>query len=337
MIRARWGGAALLGVGVAAALTLGPSAPAQPSGNAEELLRAASTANEHQSYAGALAVEWRVHGQLHQVETFTHVADGTVEVGGGDQRALSRDGQRFVGSPGNWSLLLGPDVPARAAPSADAHWDLSTGRGPTVAGRATVAVSAADPDTGAVRARFFIDPATGTLLRRDVLGADGRLLRRVAFETVVPLGSDGGAAAPSRAKPAEPGVVAKVPSRYRAPRVVGRGFVLLGQYTRQDGTIELDYGDGMFTLSLFEERGTVDWGSLPAGTSSEVGGVAARAYETPTTSVVVWGAKGLVVTCVSDAPADQLALAARDVVGGVPGSSVVHDVAHFVLGPFGWD
>ena len=51
----------------------------------------------------------------------------------------------------------------------------------------------------------------------------------------------------------------------------------------------------------------------------------------------MFGAHGLAITCISDAPPDQTMLAVRDVIGGGSGPGVLAKVAHFVLGPFGWD
>src|SRR5450759_492774 len=231
------------------------AAPAQPSGDGERLLHDAQTANAHQSYAGVLSVDWTDHGAQHHTEAFTHVVDGEVGVGGGNSRILSEGDQRWVGAPGAWALVVGSDSTAAAPPSADASWHLRTGPGPTVAGRATTAVVAADPSSGTPRARFFIDAATGTLLRRDVLDARGRLVRDVSFEAFLPLGATLSPVHPQTAKSEEPVTLRSVPSGYQAPSSIGR-YRLLGRYRQPDGTIQLYYGDGIFTLSLFEQQGT---------------------------------------------------------------------------------
>ena len=76
---------------------------------------------------------------------------------------------------------------------------------------------------------------------------------------------------------------------------------------------------------------------MPAGPSEQLRGVEVRSYAAPTTNAVVFGAHGLAITCISDAPPDQAMLAVRDVIGGGSSPSVLAKVAHFVLGPFGWD
>jgi negative regulator of sigma E activity len=330
-------GLALAALAALAVIGVTTSAPAQPSSDAERLLSNARGANAHQSYAGVLSVDWRDNTATHHMEAYTHVVDGLVEVGVGTSRVLSDDGQRWVGAPGNWSLVVGSDIVASTPPSADASWDLQTRPGPAVAGRATTVVVADDPSSGSPRARFFIDTATGTLLRHDVLDARGSLVRGVSFEAFLPLGDAGSSAYPHTAKTEEPTVLRSVPSGYEAPSSIGRGYRLLGRYRQPDGTVQLYYGDGIFTLSLFEQRGTLDWGSLPAGTSQDVNGIQTRDYDTPTSSVAVWNDHGLIVTCVSDAAPDQVLGVVRDVTHRGPGGGVLHDVAHFVLGPFGWE
>jgi hypothetical protein len=322
---------------VAAAVGIGRTAPAQPSNDAESLLTAARTASEGASYAGVLVVTWRDHGRLHRTTTYARVDHGVVDLGTGGNRVLSRDGQRWVAAPSGWTLVLGPDVPAQAPPSANARWDLRAAPGPPVAGRPTTVVLAADPATGTTRARFFFDRSTGALLRRDVLDLDGRLLRQVGFEAVAPFASAAPTPAPQHAASAEPRPLTRVPSGVHAPATIGRGYRLLGRYRQPDGSVQLYYGDGLFTLSLFEQRGTVDWDAMPAGDDAAVRGVDTRAYATPTTTAVVWGAHGVVITCVSDAPPDQVQRAVRDVVGGGAESGVGEHIARFVLGPFGWD
>jgi negative regulator of sigma E activity len=326
--------AMLAAVAVVAAAT---AAPAQPSGDGERLLHDAQTANAHQSYTGVLSVDWTDGVAQHHTEASTHVVDGEIEVGGGSSRILSEGDQRWIGAPGSWALVVGSDSTAAAPPSAETNWDLRTGPGPTVAGRATTAVVASDPSNGTPRARFFIDTGTGILLRRDVLDPRGHLVRDVSFEAFLPLGDTHAPGPPQTAKPEEPATLRSVPSGYDAPSSIGRGYRLLGRYRQPDGTIQLYYGDGIFTLSLFEQQGTIDWGSLPSGTSLTMNGDQTRVYETAASSVAVWSHHGLIVTAVSDAAPDELLGAARRVTRGGGGGGALHDVAHFVLGPFGWD
>ncbi len=341
MSTVRWSGALLALLGLGIIVGLGPPAPAQPSSSdAEALLHAASTASSHLSYTGTLTVEWNDDGQLQQTDTITEVVHGVVEVGQG--AALSRDGQRWVGSGGAWSLVLGPTVAAAPPPTPNRNWHLQTQRGPVIAGAPTTQIVVSDPQTGTVRARYFVDPSNGLLLRREVLDPHSRLVREVTFDQLLTVGTNAAPALPAPAPPAharsdEPTRLAALPAGYDAPSTLGRGYRLLGRYRQPDGTVQLYYGDGLFTLSLFEQHGTLDWASVPSGTTEHVDGVTTRLVATPTTSAAVWDAHGIATTCVSDAPPDQLLLAVHGLVGGENSSSVAHDIAHFVLGPFGWN
>jgi len=68
-----------------------------------------------------------------------------------------------------------------------------------------------------------------------------------------------------------------------------------------------------------------------------VNGNRTRVYETATSSVAVWSDHGLIVTAVSDAAPDQELRAVRSIKAGGSGGGVLSRVAHFVLGPFGWE
>jgi hypothetical protein len=63
----------------------------------------------------------------------------------------------------------------------------------------------------------------------------------------------------------------------------------------------------------------------------------ARAYSTAGGTVLVWEHDGLALTCVSDAASDELrAFVVRFSAAHHGNGNVFEDVAHFVLGPFGW-
>jgi len=110
---------------------------------------------------------------------------------------------------------------------------------------------------------------------------------------------------------------------------------LLGRYLHPDGAIQLFYADGLFSLSVFEQAGVVDWSSIPAGgVRGEVAGNRAHTFSTATGTVVVWDTDGAVLTAVSDAPPDSVAVALEGVEAG---RGFFPRVADFVLGPFGWD
>jgi sigma-E factor negative regulatory protein RseB len=98
----------------------------------------------------------------------------------------------------------------------------------------------------------------------------------------------------------------------------------------------LFYSDGIFTASVFEQRGTLDWSALPEGGSdTRLAGTRTRTYHDPSGDVVVWSRNGLVYTCVSDAPSDVFAAMVGRLADA--GRSTPESVVDYVLGPFGWN
>ena len=119
-----------------------------------------------------------------------------------------------------------------------------------------------------------------------------------------------------------------VPDGYRAPGSPA-GFELVTRSRHPDGVL-LFYSDGVFTASVFEQQGDLDWGALPKGGTD----TRTRTYDEASGDVAVWERNGLVYTCVTDAPSDVFA----HMIGALAsdGRSTPEAVVDFVLGPFGW-
>ena len=110
------------------------------------------------------------------------------------------------------------------------------------------------------------------------------------------------------------------------------GYVLIGRSQHPNG-IELLYSDGVFTVSVLEQRGDLDTSGMNGGTAVDVGGNSALRWSESGADVLVWERNGTVYTCVSDAPPDVIDAVVR---GFTPDRSTVEKVADYVLGPFGW-
>jgi hypothetical protein len=124
------------------------------------------------------------------------------------------------------------------------------------------------------------------------------------------------------------------PDGYRAPDRAGAGYVLVSRARHDDG-VHLVYSDGLFSVSVLEQRGEVDWGAMPrGGADAAVDGERARRYVEPMGDVVVWERDGVVYTCVSDAPTDVFDAM---LAGLTPSKGVPQQVVDFVLGPFGFE
>jgi hypothetical protein len=141
-----------------------------------------------------------------------------------------------------------------------------------------------------------------------------------------------------KAKNAAPVKLVSLPKGYDAPARIGTRYLLVGRYLRDDGTVQLYYSDGLFGISLFEQRGALDCNGLPRGGGGvEVGDERGRNYEVAGGTVLVWEHDDLTLTAVSDATRGDLQTFAvafgrqSDDDGGV-----LEDIADFVLGPFGF-
>jgi sigma-E factor negative regulatory protein RseB len=100
--------------------------------------------------------------------------------------------------------------------------------------------------------------------------------------------------------------------------------------------VQLFYSDGLFGVSVFEQKGELDWSGLPAGGDARaVAGQDGRRYRTPAGVVTVWQSDEVVYTAVADAPDDQVDELLADVASAGT-SSALERVTNFVLGPFSW-
>lgn len=183
---------------------------------------------------------------------------------------------------------------------------------------------------GGVAARFWVDTATGLLLRREVFDGEGRRLRSSAF---VDLSLSGGADSSPTGAPVSADESADVlpdatlaalrEDGWHVPGQLPDGFVLFDARTRGgDGAevLHLSYSDGLSTTSLFSQPGAL--GSMPpAGfTRRAVAGQPVWASSAGPERMV-WAGGGRVWTLVSDAPGDTVARQ----VAAMPREQLPHD------------
>lgn len=324
------GRAALAGALVGTGLLL-VSSQASAGDDPEALLRASRTAAANANVAGTVEVRWHDGEQILVERVGARSRGDAYVVGRGDHFAVARNGVRYAADDG---VATRWDAGASVTPPAPgAAWDLELGDPARVAGRSAKVVIARD-HAGFVRARLYIDRSTKLLLRRDVFDRDGTLARSVRFTR---LSTNAAAPAVPRVPEGDHAVetARETPDGFVGPERLG-GFRLLGTYEHPDGTVQLFYGDGLFSLSVFEQDGLVDWAAMPeGGVRSSVEGARARLYSTAAGTVVVWGERGLVLTGVSDAPSDIVRSVLPDVADD--DQSGFQDVVDFVFGPFGWE
>lgn len=191
------------------------------------------------------------------------------------------------------------------------HYDLRLDRDVRCTGRTARVVEALRPGatgSAAVAGRFWVDRATGLVLRRDVLDEDGSVVRSSAFTSL-----QVGRPAPV---PAPAGVVVRPTGERLTPAALAAleraGWPVTSQLPSgmdlfearlHEGlagdVLQLSYSDGLSTLSLFVQKG-----DLPQGTPGAPQPVAGGTVwvSSGSTERMVWAGDGRTWTMVSDAP-----------------------------------
>jgi sigma-E factor negative regulatory protein RseB len=187
-------------------------------------------------------------------------------------------------------------------------------------GRTAVLVEALRDDK-TLAARFWIDKATGLLLQRQLFSGDGKTMVRATMFTELEIE---GSEFLGHLPPMLPSGVEAV-GMGKVDNLRSQGWVCapdlpasLKLYdVHQDttnGSLQFSYSDGLFNVSLFEQRGVMDPAAVAGFSTTDSPGVYQR-YGMP--SYVVWSSGGIVYTLIGDLPPDQLG----DVVRAFP-----HDV-----------
>jgi sigma-E factor negative regulatory protein RseB len=306
-------------------------AAGQGTTTAAQLVERMRQASQGYDFTGVVDIMWRDGNKVRSTSVDVTAVDGTYEVEAGSRRLVDEGGNTFVLGANGWTSVVMAPITA-SLPAPDHAWVLSTRAGPSIAGRPTTAVVASRRQ--AVVQRLFVDTTTGLLLGREVRDVDGRTRRSLEFTSITIGGGPRSLDQPG-IKSHEAAPLHRVPAGYRAPRSPGGGYVLVSKARNPGGGVHLTYSDGLFTISVYEQRGELDWGGLAkGGTSETIAGHATRHYAEPGADVIVWEGDEVVYTCVSDAPSD---VTAAMIAGFEPqGRSAMEKAVDFVLGPFGW-
>jgi len=318
---------------LALAWPAGAFGTSSPSEQAQQLLQRTRQAAASHDFSGTATVTWRDGSTVRSAQVQVTDADGSVEARVGDDVVYDSGDHTYVKDGSRWtSIAVDPSADGEV-PGVGAHWKLTTRTGPQVAGRSTTEVVATRRD-GAVAQRVAVDDDTGLLLKREVLARDGTVERSMTF-TALDLGATTTkVTAPDGLRAERSSTITTVPDGYVAPATLGAA-VLVSRSKQPDGVL-LWYSDGLFSTSVFEQRGTLDSSGLPAGgTDTVVRGTSMRQWSEPSGTVLVWERDGVVFTCVSDAPTDVIDAAVTSL--SAPERSALERVADFVLGPFGWN
>jgi hypothetical protein len=205
-----------------------------------------------------------------------------------------------------------PDLDGEALTALSHHYRLAVRGRDECAGRPVTLVEARRLGTEHVAGRFWLDDATGLLLRRELYDEAGRAVRGTVFlqlhtgarATAVP--ADAPAHRGSRVgRPLEGADLAALRAQgWHLPDLLPGG---MERYRATEMTVDghrvvqLAYSDGIFAVSLFVQEGGLDPGSLHGFRREEMAG--ATVYTTEGLHrTVVWGGSAAVYTLVLDAP-----------------------------------
>lgn len=271
---------------------------AQPShaGGDAEVLRRAQAASAKVTFVGQVVVRW-LDGDGVEHDESMHVK------GKGSELELSAG----VNQPAlTWSGGVGP---TRSAPDPTDKYEVRAEPGPLVLGRPTTRVVLALD--GLITEEADVDDATGLLLRRQVFDERGWAVRVVEFTALEGVRAAGHSAVKSG--PWRAPRLDDVPQPFPAPERLASGYARLGTY-RRGSALQVLYGDGVRTLSVFTQLGAADPSALPAGGERlAIGGTMGRRWTWAGGQVVTWSARDTTTIVVGDGPPAEVLAAARSV------------------------
>ena len=293
-------------VAVLAAATLAGAAYAD--GPVDDSRKAA----EQLGFSGRVQLQWVDDAGAHTRDVDVRADKGVIVVTGPTTLLASRGARLIRRGSQDWELVWPAELQAPALPPVAAKYSLARHAGPMVAGRPTVVVDVSRGDV--VQERLYVDTATDLILRREELDTRGRTRRTVTFERLsierptLPPSTQ----ATSGRKRAT--VVATPPKRpFRVPANLAGGYRRVGTYTRAHVSYVL-YSDGIYALSVFEQRGRLDADDVPkGGRRVDVGRHRGWHYSWPGGEVVLWQAGDAVFTAVGEAPMTDVVTAARSI------------------------
>lgn len=283
--------AALAAVVVAALVT----PPCQAGGDAQ-VLRRAQAASASVAFVGTVLVRW--------LDGDGHEHDESMQVRGkGSELELSVG----VKQPAlTWSGGVGP---TRTAPDPTDKYEVQAERGPSILGRSTTRVVL--QLGGRVTEEADVDDDSGLLLRRRVFDDRGWVVRLVEFTSLE--GVRRVDSLPAKSAVHRVPRMDDVPRPFRAPDRLAAGYSRLGTY-RRGPAVQVLYGDGVRTLSVFTQMGKADPSSLPdGGERLAIGGTSGRRWTWAGGQVVTWSSRGTTTTVVGDGPPAEVLAAARSI------------------------
>ncbi|WP_112244152.1 transcriptional regulator [Kribbella monticola] len=299
----------LIGFGLPMPAAAVAVAPRDDSPTAVNWLERAAAAPDRVSYHGTqIITSWGPTGASSAMLDIVHAASQGSEisvVGSGS----SPGAKAFVQRAGH---EVGPTVDGGPLALLKATYELVYKCCTATIGRAAVLVEALRGDK-TLAARFWIDKATGLLLQRQLFGPDGTTLVRATVFTELEIENSEFL---SHLPPMVPGGVESV-GMSKVDSLRSQGWTCSASLpsdlqlydVHQDtasNSLQFSYSDGLFNVSLFEQRGELDPSAVAGYTAitTDEGATVYQRYGMP--SYAMWSSGGIVYTLVGDLPYDQL-------------------------------
>jgi negative regulator of sigma E activity len=273
------------------------------------LERAAAAPDKVSFHATQIVTSWGPQGASSATLDVVHAAQQGSEItvlGSGATPGVKAFIQRA-------STTSGPTIDGGPLSLLRATYELVYKGATETIGRPSVLVEALRADR-TLAARFWIDKATGLLLQRQLFTVDGRTLVRATAYTKVRVDESDfiGHLPPMLTRGVKPvglgGVEELRADGWNCADELPASLRLYDVYSdAAGGSLQFSYSDGLFTVSLFEQRGVLDPAAVAGYTTTTTpeGSQVYVRYGMP--SYAIWSSGGIVYTIVGDIPYDVLA------------------------------
>jgi len=307
---------ALIGFGLPMPASAAPVTSREDSPTAVSWLERAAAAPNRVSYHGTqIITSWGPQGASSAMLDIVHAASQGSEISVVGS-ASSPGAKAFVQRTANAGAVDGGPLALLQA-----TYELVDKCCTDTIGRSAVLVEALRDDR-TLAARFWIDKATGLLLQRQLFSVDGKTMVRATVFTELEIEDSEFL---GHLPPMTPGSVQSV-GMGKVDSLRSEGWVCAPELpaslklydVHQDtsnGSLQFSYSDGLFNVSLFEQRGALDPAAVAGFGSTDMSGVYQR-YGMP--SYVVWSSDGIVYTLIGDLPPDMLGQVVRAFPHEVP-------------------
>jgi sigma-E factor negative regulatory protein RseB len=316
--------AVLLAITVAASLPASAAAPPTRVSWRYLLDRAAQAAEEHAYTGEVLWVSYVEEGP--DVSTFQvrSSGDGTIKVSDANRFdfRLGASGSALADYERGWYLPLPPADLARVhkgLPRLDGKYRVAVVGKDALLDRPATKLEISRAADKQLMERLWVDDASGLLLRREMYGAGKKLLRMAVYLRLDLNAAGQDPQPPARGQTVRRPAVQEVDDTTRlalpaagwlVPEALPGSYLPDASFTvsaDDSQSLQMVYGDGLYTVSVFQQLGEPDSATLPDGVeTSDALGFPAYTWPGAVPTRYVWEAEGRTFSIIGDAPPDDL-------------------------------